>query len=141
MLKADGIGSCGVIAAYDFKNRIGALAHIMLPGHSPGENSCPDTKYAADAIDEMIRRMTRLGAVKNCIGTYLVGGGNVRQEETDTICEAVITSINELLKKKGLQILSQNVGGITRRSISLNVESGEVLYSEGGEKEEEISAY
>ncbi|MBI4669600.1 MAG: hypothetical protein HY747_10555, partial [Elusimicrobia bacterium] len=35
ILRADAIGSCIAVAAYDSKKRVGAMAHVMLPGSSP----------------------------------------------------------------------------------------------------------
>ncbi|MBI4669610.1 MAG: hypothetical protein HY747_10605 [Elusimicrobia bacterium] len=35
ILRADAIGSCIAVAAYDSKKRVGAMAHVMLAGSSP----------------------------------------------------------------------------------------------------------
>ena len=58
ILKSAAIGSCVVIAAYDKKKKVGSLAHIMLPGKAP-KSSEEKTRYAANAIDELIEKIER----------------------------------------------------------------------------------
>ena len=43
VLRSIAIGSCVVVAAYDFNRKTGALAHVMLPGTAP-EGSIDKTK-------------------------------------------------------------------------------------------------
>lgn len=131
IFNSDGIGSCGVVVAYDAKKQIGGLAHIMLPGHPRKSNVSNDTKYAADAIDDLLFKMIRLGTVKEDIEACLVGGANVLCDKNDTICERVISSITELLEKQGIAILVKAVGGTKRRGVSLDIEDGRAYYFEG----------
>ncbi len=77
LLKSNAIGSCIVIAAYDSIQKVGALAHIMLPGVAPLGKHLQPTRYASNAIEEMIKQMTHLGANIKRTETCLVGGGNV----------------------------------------------------------------
>ncbi len=131
VINSEGLVSCGVIVPYDAKKRIGGLAHIMLPGHPRKSRVWSDTKYAADAIDDLLFKMTRLGTIKEDIEACLVGGANVLCDENDTICERVISSITELLDKNGIAILVKAVGGTKRRGVSLDIEDGRVYYFEG----------
>ena len=135
ILKSSPIGSCVVIVAYNSGKKVGALAHVMLPGSSPNRNTPQRTKYATDAIDVMINRMTRLGAGKDDIEVCLVGGGNVLRRKDDTICKDNIASVIESLKKKRIKIRAKAVGGTKRRNLFFDVEEGNISYTEGsGEK-------
>ena len=49
------LGSCVGLVLYDQRNRVGALAHIVLPSAN-GSNTHPG-KYADTAIPELIRLM------------------------------------------------------------------------------------
>ena len=131
ILKSAVIGSCVVIAAYDLKEMIAALAHVMLPGTSPEKTSSPRTRYAAGAIEEMIAIMTQLGTDRKNIEVCLVGGAIVLQREDDTIGQNNIDSITELLTKQNIEIKAKSVGGTERMSISLDVENGNVYHSIG----------
>jgi chemotaxis protein CheD len=135
ILESNAIGSCVVIAAYDSMKKVGALAHVMLPGAVPEGKTLQRTRYAAGAIEEMISRMTHLGPDKDSIEVCLVGGGNVLKRKDDTICQENIASVVELLAEQRIKIKAKAVGGTERKSISLNVKNGTIHYTEGDAKE------
>ena len=135
ILKSDAIGSCVVITAYDSKKKLGAMAHVMLPGRSPQKDFPHRTRYAADAIEVMINKLARLGVNKDEIEVCLVGGGNVLKRNGDTIWKDNIDSVVELLREKGIKIGAKALGGTERRSVSFNVERGSVSYAEAAEDE------
>ncbi|MBC8438610.1 MAG: chemotaxis protein CheD [Deltaproteobacteria bacterium] len=131
ILNSPAIGSCVVIVAYDAKKMVGAMAHVMLPGTSPEKRTSQRTRYAEDAIEEMIGMMTRQGTDRENIEVCLVGGANVLQREDDTICQAIVDSVIEVLHKKNIEIKAKAVGGTERKSVSLNVNKGTINYTEG----------
>ncbi|MEA1927668.1 MAG: chemotaxis protein CheD [Candidatus Auribacterota bacterium] len=135
ILKSSGIGSCVVITAYHPGKKIGVMAHVMLPGASPGGKDIQRTRYAADAIDEVIERMRRSGVNQDEIEVCLVGGGNVLKREDDRICENIVRSVTGILNEKQIRIKAQSLGGIERRSVSLDIDTGVVRYTvgDGGE--------
>lgn len=133
-LRSLAIGSCVVVAAYDCQKGIGALAHVMLPRKAP-EKAPEKTKYAADAIDEMIKQMAGAGGRQEDIEVCLVGGGNVLQKDDDTVCQENIKSANEILEKKQIPIRASTVGGTQRKSVFLEVESGSIFCAVGDEQE------
>jgi chemotaxis receptor (MCP) glutamine deamidase CheD len=130
ILRSIAIGSCIVIAAYDFKKRTGAMAHVMLPGSAP-EKTLERTRYAADAIDEMINRMTQMGSNKDDIEVCLVGAGNVLKKKDDTICEDNIKSTTQLLEKKRIPVRTTVLGGTKRKGVFMDIETGCISYTEG----------
>jgi len=137
ILRSIAIGSCIVIAAYDCEKKIGAMAHVMLPGSAP-KKTLERTRYAVDAIGEMIDQMTRAGADKDNIEVCLVGGGNVLRKEDDTICRDNIESTTQLLKEKHIPVRSAVLGGTERKGVFLDVENGTVSYTEGDAKEKPL---
>ncbi len=134
VLRSPAIGSCVVVAAYDFKARIGAMAHIVLPGCAPQE-SLEKTKYAADAIEQMLNQMLEQGAMADDIEVCLVGAANVLQEEDDTICADNIKSVTAILAEKNIPVRASALGGTQRRSVSMDVESWTISHTQGDEKE------
>ena len=139
ILQSKAIGSCIAIVAYDGTKNIGSLAHVMLPGKAPGgKKTIKKTKYAADAIEAIISKMTRLGAKKDDIEVVLVGGANVLARGDDNICDNNIESVVGLLEKKHLKVRAQALGGMARRSVSLDVERGIVCSSEGNGSERQL---
>lgn len=130
ILKSTAIGSCLVITAYDPKNKVGALAHIMLPGKAHRKTE-EKTRYAADAINEMISRLTDAGTKRDDIEICLVGAGNVLKKVNDNICQANIDSVIQILRQKRLAIKGAVLGGVERKGVALELESGSVFYTEG----------
>ncbi len=131
-LRAMAIGSCIAITGYDRNNKAGAMAHIMLPGSAP-EKESQKSKYAAEAVDELIKQMVRAGT--SDIEVCLVGGGNVLDKENDSICQANIDSVSQILKEKDIPVMACALGGTKRRTVRLDIEAGTVTYSEGDGKE------
>ena len=135
ILKSTAIGSCVVIAAYDFEKNLGVMAHVMLPGRAPKNAYCESTRYAADALDEMIRIITAQGANLCDLEACLVGAGNVLKKQDDTVCKNNIDSIIKLLKERNVPVRAAVLGGTERKSISMDIESGSVYYTEGDREE------
>ncbi len=127
MLRAVALGSCVAVAVHEPQLKIGGLAHIMLPGKPPrpGHN----TKYAEHAIATLHEQVRKLGGKTDNLVTSVVGGANVLQE--GDIPDKVIESVLDCLKRERLQLSGMRVGGIERRSVFLNIASGEVFYAEG----------
>ncbi len=136
ILRSNAIASCIVIVAYDPMKRLGALAHVMVPGVAPAGRTAQRTRYAADAIKEMMNRIIELGANEENIGVCLVGGGNVLKKKDDSICQANIESVTSILTDRGLNIQAKDLGGMLRRNVTLDVEKGTVRYTVGDGKEQ-----
>ena len=132
-LRSVAIGSCIVVAAVDYKRKIGAMAHIMLAGKAP-QQSLEKTKYALDGIEQMLNQMFEAGASKDDIEVCLVGAGNVLQKKDDTICDANIKSVTEILKEKNIAVRASVLGGIKRKSVFMDIENGRISYAAGDEE-------
>ncbi len=134
ILKTSAIGSCIVIAAYDSHVNAGCLAHVMLPGASKRKSDTLNTKYAADAIMSLLKKMNHLSSESKNIEVCLVGGANVLKRKDDNICQENINSVINLLNQQNISIKAKSLGGFQRRSITLDIEKGQVYYSIGDGK-------
>ena len=134
VLRSIALGSCIGLTSYDITRKVGGMAHIMLPGRAPG-NAVEKRRYAADAIEDMLSRMVQMGCSLGDIKACLVGAANVLAREDDTICQSNIDSVTRILEKRGIDICACALGGLFRKSVSIDLETGEVRYSEGGGKE------
>ena len=125
-LVASGIGSCLVITLYDPKQKIGALAHTMLYSHhlSKANPESPDTKYADIAIDEMLKRVQALGAKRENIEAKLIGGANMFSAFESDIGKENVSGSKNKLKKEGIAIVGECVGGSQGRSVELSIATG-----------------
>jgi chemotaxis protein CheD len=131
VLRASALGSCVAVAAYDPNSRVGSIAHVMLPGASDGRNPSKKMRYAEDAIQEMMRRMTALGVDESRMRVCLVGGANVLGDGHDSPGLDIVWSLTEILNRKGITPAAVDVGGEQRRSCTLDVAFGRVTYTIG----------
>jgi len=131
ILETSGIGSCIALAAYDPPRKAGALAHIMLPGRCLQKRMDQKNRYAEDAIDGILEIMSDFGTNHNSLVIALAGGANVLQKTDDTICTNNIDSILKYLAQQGLSVTAHSLGGGDRRSLSLDLDKGQIHYSHG----------
>lgn len=134
ILRSVAIGSCIAVVAYSLGDKVGAIAHVMLPGKAR-EGVSDNTRYAVEAIDELIRIQVGFGVIEGDIEVCLIGAGNVLEKEDDTICQSNICSIETILKEKNIPVRASVLGGIKRKSVILEVATGRVTYTEGDGKE------
>ena len=131
ILRASAIGSCVVVAAVDPGAGVGGMAHVMLPGPSCGRDPSSRTRYAEDAVEEMMRQMAALGADEARARACLVGGANVLGDGHGSPGPEVVRSLAEILGSTGITTVAEEVGGTLRRTCSLDVARGRVTYTVG----------
>lgn len=126
-----GLGSCVGVVLYDKVNKIGGLAHIMLPSSQNIKNNSNKAKFANTAIEILIDKMIKLGANKNNLIAKLAGGSQMfkftTQNEMLRIGERNIAAAKEKLKEYGIPIVAEDTGGNYGRTIELNCEDGSLL--------------
>ena len=103
---------------------------VLIPGQAR-EKAARKTRYAADAIDRMLALMIEAGARPCDLDVCLVGAANVLDREDDTICRININSVRSIFENKGIDVKASALGGTQRRSVSVDIESGEISYTEG----------
>lgn len=134
ILRALALGSCVAVVAYDRINKMGGIAHVMLPGKSLKKEEAERIKYAEDAIDVLLTNMQRLDCNRADIEISLFGGANMLGE--GSIPEEVVFSILGYLKTVGVEPKNKKIGGMNYRSVSLDVGSGNISYCEGSNETE-----
>ena len=139
ILKANALGSCIAVAAFDPVENIGAMAHVMLPGKAPEKkDNIEKTKYAVNAIETILEKMIAMGSNTDNIKAALVGGGNVLHRDDDSICRDNIESVTRFIKEKKINVVSKVLGGFERKSAILDVQRGTISYTEGNSGEKQL---
>lgn len=123
-----GLGSCVGIALYDSINKIGGLAHIMLPDSSQFSNVTNPAKFADLAIPSLLRKMEAIGANKRMI-TAKIGGGASMFNFSDKnlildIGSRNVKSVKEVLARLSIPIRGEDTGGNQGRTMVLEAETG-----------------
>lgn len=131
VLQSNGIGSCVVVVLFVPMHHVGGIAHVMLPGKAPENKVENRTRYAYNAIEELLRQLHKRKATPNEMIACLVGGGNVLQREDDTICKENLASVEHILIEKGIRVHAKATGGILRRTVLLDIGREIVTFTEG----------
>lgn len=129
ILMTAGLGSCIGICISDPVEKVGGMAHIMLPtsnGH-PGVNPA---KYADTAVELMIQDILRLGAKKMRLRAKIAGGAQMFSFPGKTnilkIGDRNAEAVEAELKRLGIPLLVADVGGSFGRTIHFDVGTGDL---------------
>ncbi|MCL6477593.1 MAG: chemotaxis protein CheD [Peptococcaceae bacterium] len=133
-----GLGSCVGVSLYDPIKKVGGLLHVMLPDSTQFSNVNKPAKFADLGIPLMIREMQKMGAQVNRLQAKLVGGAQMftglDDKMTLNIGQRNTEKSREVLKKAGIPILSEEVGGNRGRTMILDTRTGEVIIRTLGNK-------
>ncbi len=133
-----GLGSCVGVSLYDPVVGVGGLLHVMLPDSAQFNQVSKPAKFADLGIPLLIKEMQSAGVSIYRLQAKLVGGAqmfsglddkltlNIGQRNTD--------KSREILKKLGIPIISEEVGGNRGRTMILDTRTGEVLIRTLGNK-------
>jgi chemotaxis protein CheD len=123
-----GLGSCVGIAFYDPINKIGGLAHIMLPDSRQFNNVANPVKFADLAIPLLIDKMESLGANKRLFVAKIAGGASMFNFSDKSLIMDIgnrnVKSVKEVLGKLSISIKGEDTGGSQGRTMMLHVDSG-----------------
>ena len=131
------LGSCIGICLYDPAIKLGGLLHIMLPLNMETGRKNP-LKYADTGMAEMIRQMEAMGANKARLVAKIAGGAKmfeVTGGALGNIGQRNIESVRMQMKKLGLRIANEDVGGTVARTMSMDVETGAISIKSYGRPE------
>jgi len=123
-LTSTGIGSCLVITLYDPKLKVGAIAHPMLSPESRRGDSKPDTIYIDTAIDGMLAKLLLHGAARERLEAKIVGAANMFTAFKSDVSARNISSAKAKLKKEGIRLVGECVGGSIGRSVEFALNTG-----------------
>lgn len=130
-LRTSALGSCVAVVLYDNVERIGGMAHVVLPTADTYLRGDELLKYADEAIPYLIKQIVDMGANRYGLHARLVGGAMIVDDVID-IGSQVVKSCQDILYKHGIEITAQRVGGRENRAAVLDVATGTLWYSENG---------
>jgi chemotaxis protein CheD len=142
ILAAYGVGSCVIVTMYDPKTKIGGMAHVMLPDSVGVQNEKMNPrKFADTAIPLLLQTLTHAGVFQSSLWVKLVGGAEMfppTEDFADTIGKKNYEASLGALKKLGMSVLAEEVGGAFGRSLELDLDSGKISISILGDTLKEI---
>lgn len=124
------LGSCVGIVLYECYSKVGGLAHAMLPEMKEGRNISWDdpAKFVDLAIDELLRRMAKMGARQKFIKAKLAGGANmfpdITRENSLHIGRRNVEAVKKKLVELNIPLIAEETGGSFGRTIILDTRTG-----------------
>ena len=138
MLITYALGSCIGICLYDPKIQLAALVHIMLPLNMETGRKTP-LKYADTGITETLRQMEAKGGARSRIVAKIAGGAKMFEVagggSLGNIGQRNIGSTHMILRREGIRLLREDVGGAVARTLLFDAATGQACVRSYGKPE------
>lgn len=138
MLITYALGSCIGICLYDPVLRLAALVHVMLPLNMETGRKSP-LKYADSGIRETLKQMEARGAKRSRITAKIAGGARMfdvpGNGSLGNIGQRNIESVHMTLKREGIKLLKEDVGGSVARTLLFDASTGQACVRSYGKPE------
>ncbi len=107
------LGSCVAICLFDRVNEIGGMIHFMLPEIHNTTNLDNPLLYGDESVKYLINMLKNKATDKGELVAKIFGGANISQAApiSSDVGSTNIKFAKEVLKKRGITILKEDVGG------------------------------
>jgi chemotaxis protein CheD len=131
------LGSCLGITLYDPIACVGCMLHAMLPQSSIDPARAAENPYmfVDTGVPELFRECYRLGGQKERLVVKVAGGACAHGGEQDDyfqIGRRNFVTFRKLLWRNGVLLTAHDVGGSHSRTLSLDIDTGDVLLKVDG---------
>ncbi len=138
MLITYALGSCIGICLYDPVIKLGALIHIMLPLNMEAGRAHP-FKYADTGIQQTLQKMQAMGANLSRVTAKIAGGAKMFEMQGDgalgNIGHRNSESVKMMLRKAGVRLVREEVGGSVARTLLFDVATGQACIRSYGKQD------
>src|SRR4030042_1090799 len=114
VLSCIGLGSCIAVCAYDSQEKIGGMAHIVLP-HNTGLNGVNPAKFADTAVPLLINEMIKKGGIRSRLIVKIAGGAQMTLapglRDTFKTGERNIAQVLLVLQRERIKPAAADTGG------------------------------
>lgn len=126
-----GLGSCVGVAIRDTVNKVGGLAHVMLPDSTAIRNNSNIAKFADTGVAELVRIMEQNGAKRSRMVAKIAGGAKMFSFNSDSTMMQVgdrnVEGVKKKLKELGIRLLAQDTGLNYGRTVEFFPETGDFV--------------
>jgi chemotaxis protein CheD len=137
------LGSCIAVTAHDPLAGVGALLHFMLPDSSldRAKAEARPFMFVDTGLPLLLSQVCAAGAQKKRLVVRLAGGAQVIPDARGlfNIGKRNHEAVREALRRAGLPVASEAVGGTESRTVRLEIASGRCWIRESGNGEREWS--
>jgi chemotaxis protein CheD len=119
------LGSCIAACIFDPRLGVGGMNHFLLPGDEKTDSNC--ARFGVNAMELLLNGLYKLGATKDTLQVKLFGGANVLPNSSAAIGTKNIIFIRDFIKKEGLKVASEDLGGVESRRLNFFPSTGRVM--------------
>jgi len=119
------VGSSVAVALWDADIKLGGMSNFLYPLWESSEEAT--TVYGNVAIPYMVRMFREEGAKDYNLQSQIFGGAESDLTEAGKIAHENIEVAKSILKKQGIKVISEDVGGRLGRKIVYNTFQNEAL--------------
>ncbi|MGB0888862.1 MAG: chemotaxis protein CheD [Solirubrobacterales bacterium] len=136
VLSVVGLGSCVAVVLIVPKHGIVGLAHVVLPeARMTGGREAPPAKFADTAVPALLVALRRQRVKPNDVYAILVGGatmfGHGEQSKLAGVGDRNVEAAHHYLALHGIGVVSEDVGGVSGRSVQVTVNGLRVFVRSG----------
>ena len=127
-LVAHGLGSCVAVCLFDPVDRVGGLAHVVLPGTDPAGR--PNARFAGSALPALLQALSAVGGAADAwrYQARLVGGARVlhigENNGQPRIGDQNVKAMHAVLRHAGVIVVGEAVGGGQGRTVWFDPRDG-----------------
>jgi len=137
-----GLGSCIGVAALDSTSGVGGMLHIMLPESFAGRTEEKPGKFADTGLPVFMEKLERAGANRRRLRIALAGGSQMFKFGAEAgrldVGTRNAAAVATMLKSLGLRAIAQDLGGSKGRTMTMDLETGEVRLRSVNEEERRL---
>jgi chemotaxis protein CheD len=139
VLVTHALGSCLGVAVYDPDAMVGGLLHVMMAKSAINPDRAKEAPYTFvdTGLPMFLQELMGLGADRERWIVKVCGGAQINGHEDDrfSIGKKNYIMLRKVLWKSSVLIDAEDVGGTIPRTMSLDMETGEVCISTAGQKQ------
>ena len=129
------LGSCLGISLYDPMQKVGGLLHLMLPDSKINAAKAVDSPYmfVDTGVPRLFQAVCNLGAERRRLIVKVAGGAQMLDEKgVFNIGERNHQALNGLLTHNGYTVHARDVGGLSSRTLRLDLATGQTTIKTPG---------
>ena len=120
------LGSCVAVCLWDPDRRIGGANHYLLPEGSSEPKS--PLRYAASAVEDLIRRVVAMGAPEAGLRAKVFGGASIIEALRRAAAPLGSRNVEvglRVLREHGIPVTSSHTGGERGMKLDFHTDTGE----------------
>ena len=129
ILSTYAIGTCIGFVLFDLEAKIGGLLHLMLADSSlsPEKAKKRPAMFADTGISFLLNEFEKRGGDLSRSNILLAGGASVLVgSDYFNVGKKNIETVKKIIKKRGLEVAVEDLGGVNNRTLHFNIGTGYV---------------